>query len=206
MNRPADIQNTAVTQALDRAAAFWFVRNLFRTPSPEQWSWLTAAETGRFWGALVQALEDPIAMPLPHDAATYEQQFIEAFEAGAPHAPVPLIESHYNKRDPVPKILHENILYYQTFGLRLRSCANETADHLRHQLEFTGWLWQLEAAELRAGAEPDRLQQIRQARSDYTRRHQLSWLPAATQKAADAPYPWVRSWMQVVLSLVGSDP
>jgi len=180
-----------MTHAREFAAAFLFLHDLFRSPTPEQWRWLNSPEAEKFRSRLAEATGAGAAAGragLPQTAADYESQFIAAFDAGAPNPPVPLLESHYVKRDPVPRILHENILFYRSFGLRLRAGANETADHLRHQLEFTAHLYRLESAE----TEPGRLDQIRRARGDYLERHLLSWLGTAEEKAAALPFPWVR--------------
>jgi TorA maturation chaperone TorD len=200
------------------AASFHYLHGLFRAPGTEQWAWLNSAECGAFWRALgehldiADASEDP---GLPADSGEYESQYIAAFEAGTPHAPLPLIESHHNRRDPVPRVLHENVLFYQAFGLRLRSSANETADHLRHQLEFVAHLFGLEAeaeaARGDAGApvcpgtlspENQNRDQIRRARREYLERHLSIWVPQAARIAADAPYPWVRRYLEMTRAAV----
>jgi DMSO reductase family type II enzyme chaperone len=186
----------------DLADALFFAKDLFRAPGADQWGWLTSEPVAAFWKELSVALElEGCALELPESAERYEIEFIEAFEAGAPNPPVPLIESHYNKRDPVPKILHENILFYQTFGLRLKASANETADHLRHQLEFVGYLYRLEASELAGANRDEYLAQIREARQEYAERHLLSWLPKAAERARPAPNPWVSRHLAVALAL-----
>ena len=203
----------------DLAESFFFTRSLFHPPGAAQWAWLTSSGTAMLWEALAACLDldddspdadrappggagqIPPSMGLPESAEQYEVEFIAAFEVGAPHPPVPLIESHYTRCDPVPRLLHENILFYQAFGLRLKPSAGETPDHLRHELEFAGYLCQLEAAELRGSGDAERLTQIRQARHEYVTRHLLSWLPAAAEKACAAPSPWVRRYLALVLAL-----
>lgn len=186
----------------DLTDAYFFAKDLFRAPGDEQWAWLASEPVAAFWKELVATLElRDCALELPESAERYEIEFIEAFEAGAPSPPVPLIESHYNKRDPVPKILHENILFYQTFGLRLKASANETADHLRHQLEFVAYLYRLESSELAGANRDEYLAQIREARREYTERHLLSWLPKAAERARPAPSPWVSRHLAVALAL-----
>lgn len=211
------------------AAALGFAHDLFRPPGHAQWEWLTGEETAQRWAALagLMGFPDWRTAGLPDSAAEYESDFIAAFEAGTPHPPVPLVESHYNQRDPVPGILHENLLFYQGFGLRLRQGCAETPDHLRYQLEFIAYLYELEA-EAWAGGHPaatdhpreapggadtprpavelpgDRLDQIRRARREYVARHLLSWLPRAERSARDAPRPWVHRFLAVTLALVRS--
>jgi DMSO reductase family type II enzyme chaperone len=132
---------------------------------------------------------------LPADPSEYETQYIAAFDAGAPHPAVPLMESHYNQREPVQRILHENVLFHRSFGLRLRSEANETADHLRHQLEFTAHLYRMESE-----AERDVREQVCRARHEFAERHLLSWLPRACEKAAQTPFPWVSRYLDLTLA------
>ncbi len=205
-------------ELLALAASFHYLHNLFRTPGPAQWEWLTSEECGAFWRALAEHLDvadGAEELGLPPDPSEYESQYIAAFEAGAPHPPVPLIESHHNHRDPVPRVLHENVLFYSAFGLRLRSGANETADHLRHQLEFVAHLLRLEAEDpaLDEPAEApvcpatlapanEKRDQIRRARREYLERHLSSWIPRAAEIAADAPYPWVRRYLEMTREAV----
>ncbi len=182
------------TNPVTSAAAFFFAHDLFRNPGPEQWAFLQDPVTERIWTALASPFGFAESMGLPENPENYESEFIEAFEVGSPHPPVPLIESHYNKRDPAPRILHENVLFYSAFGLRLRSAGHETADHLRHQLEFVGYLYKLESTAFD--------HQIRHARHDFLERRLLSWLPAAAERAAKAPSAWIRNYTAFALRIV----
>jgi DMSO reductase family type II enzyme chaperone len=188
----------------DLKAAFLFMHDLFRAPSAQQWEWLSARSTRSMFARLAQLADWPQregALRLPTRAKAYEAQYIEAFDAGAPHPPVPLLESHYNRRGPVPQVLHENILFYQAFGLRLRSSANETADHLRHQLEFVAHLFHLEDETLRRGCQGEALAQIGRARAEYLQRHLLSWLPQAADRASEAPARWIGQTVRLALAM-----
>ncbi|MDM7917294.1 MAG: molecular chaperone TorD family protein [Candidatus Eisenbacteria bacterium] len=180
------------------ASAFRFVRDLFRPPGAEQWEFLRSKETWGAWTDLAARLGLSGPAPLPRSAREYETQYIETFEVGAPHPHVPLIESHYLRRDPVPRILHENILFYAAFGLRLSAGSEETSDHLRHQLDFLGYLCEREAAE----TDSERLEQIRRARSEYLERHVASWVGLAAGKAADCPYPCLRDLLSLLVAVV----
>ena len=171
----------------DLAVAFRFAHDLFKQPTAEQYAWLRSDECDRMWRALAEACGNlPLRLPLPENLATLESQYIATYDVGEPTPLVPLLESHYNHRDPVPRILHENILFYRRFGLELRSSANETADHLRHQLEFVAYVCEL-ATLSNDRAAPDVQSQIELALGDYVSRHLLSWLPQAYNAAAHAP-------------------
>ena len=80
----------------------------------------------RAWAILNRDLDaDPaLEMPVPAYLQTYEDLYLSTFEVGVPHPVCPLIESHWNKRHPVPKILHENILFYKQFVLELRPAVH----------------------------------------------------------------------------------
>ena len=196
------MNGVAAEEAARIAEAFFFARDLFRPPSVQQWRFLTAPETGGAWEALARRLDLSQVAGLPRDAVDYETSYIAAFDAGAPTPPVPLIESHYNKREPVPRILHENILFYQSFGLRLLETSNEMADHLRHQLEFVGHLYKMEAEELRGRRDSEILAQVRAGRREFIERHLMSWLPDAAERSAKAPDPWIRNFIAMALNLV----
>lgn len=178
-----------------RAALWWFLHDLFRPPSPKQWAWLLNPPAQSAWASLsrVRAEGIPGQLPLPETLPEYEQSYIATFDVGVPEPPCPLIESHWNKRDPVPRVLHENLLFYKHFGLELRDSANEMADHLRHQLEFMQYLCHLE--EERPGSE----QQIQQARAEFLRRHLGYWVPMAARKLNEvAPGEWPSHWMNLL--------
>jgi len=137
-------------------------------------------------------------LPLPVSYEEYAEDYISTFEVGLPAPPCPLIESHWNKRDPVPKVLHENMLFYKQFGLELRSSSNETADHLRHQLEFMHHLCRTEAEAIATG-QVEYVDQYARARTDYTNRHLRFWIPLA-HAAIDAIKPelWCTKWMDLL--------
>lgn len=185
------------------AAAFRFAHDLFRAPGAAQWAWLNSTETRADWARWTAAVElaAGTAPDLPDDPAAYETEFIAAFEAGVPNAPVPLIESHYNRRDPVPRLLHENILFYRAFGLQLKDSSAETSDHLRHQLEFVAWLLELEADRADDAEAGERRDQLRRGRAEYAARHLLSWLPRAVEKAEGAPRRWTPDYLTLAACL-----
>jgi DMSO reductase family type II enzyme chaperone len=198
-------ESPAVTDLLEQAATWRYLHHLFRFPSPTQWSWLRGRETREAWRLLAarcKAPDTPAALRLRRSYVGYEQDFLSAFEVGAPNPPCPLIESHWNRRDPVPKVLHENMLFYKRFGLELRSSANETADHLRHQLEFLQYLCLMEAR-ARADGSEEIAAQTAWARTEYLERHVASWVPRAQEKLGQlAPRSWPATWMRLLSSCV----
>jgi TorA maturation chaperone TorD len=98
-------------------------------------------------------------------------------------------------------VLHENILFYQRFGIRLRSDFAETADHLLGQLSFLVHLLILLQYREEANQEEEGAQ-IVQALGDYSDRHLRSWIPAAVAAAEDVPFQASRAILALVSHLV----
>ncbi len=187
----------------EEAALWGFLHDLFRPPSEEQWQWLCGEPARSAWAILAGHVESEVvpALPVPETQDAFEQDFIAAFEVGLPHPPCPLIESHWNHSESVPKVLHENTLFYQQFGLKMSASTLETADHLRFQLDFLRYLALLcvEAIEQK---QPDKVAQIEQARADYLERH-LGWTPEAAQTCRERlPEDWPAQWMTLLAACV----
>ena len=184
----------------EEAAGWRFFHDLFRLPTPDQWRWLNQDRVKLAWKILNARVTAGLTsdLPLPTEPDQYEQDFLAAFEVGAPKPPCPLIESHWNRRDNPMNIIHENMLYYRHFGLSLDSTTNESADHLRHQLEFMFYLCQLEAKDLDAPDDPSR-DGIVCARREYLERHLCSWtIMAADKLNHKRPDCWPAVWMTLL--------
>ena len=191
------------TTSKEEALRWVFFHDLFRDPTPEQWEWLRSEAVQQAWAVLVDEYcgDIPKKMPLPDSQEQFHEEFIAAFEVGAPAPPCPLIESHWNKRDSTPRILHENMLFYRRFGLELRSSANETADHLRHQLEFVHHLYVLADRY----DEDSQTSQIGMAKHDFIERHLSSWIPsAAAAFGEECPDWWASDWMTLLAAFISN--
>ena len=187
-------------ELMEELTLWRFLHDLFRYPDAGTWVWLHEPRVAEAWQRMQQLVPDgesPAGLPATYHA--YEEEYLAAFEVGMPYPRCPLIESHWNKRDPVPKVLHENILFYKRFGLQLRASANETADHLRHQLEFLAHLCALELDALNADDAENHAEQAAHARLDYLERHTGYWVPRATAfLRQEAPDSWPAAWMNVL--------
>lgn len=193
--------STTPVRAVELSAKFAYAHSLFRKPTPEQHAWLLSGECQSIWSELAAESEDcssPLAVPAACE--DFAERYIATFDVGTPAPPVPLIESHYNKREPIPRILHENILFYRQFGLQLRDSALENADHLRHQLEFTRHLLAYHAR-LQESDTAAVSRQVTHALRDFVTRHLLSWLPEAAVGAAGAPLPMAERALRLTTSL-----
>jgi len=193
---------TAVVMAtLDLAAAIRYSHDLLRKPTSDQHVWLLSEACSDLWRLVSSGLGCESQFPeIPSDYQAFESQYIATFDVGQPQPPVPLIESHYNKTEPVTRVLHENVLFYKRFGLRLRPDFAETSDHLLCQLSFAVHLLGLlrqreEADEVEEGA------QIVQALGDYSDRHLRSWVPKAIAASEDAPLRAARPILSLISEL-----
>ena len=103
------------------------------------------------------------------------------------------------RAEPVPQILHENVLFYRQFGLELKSAQGETADHLRHQLEFLAHLCTSEAN----AADDESAEQISRGRSDFLDRRVRPWIAIAAEAAGEVfPDAWPSQWMALLAAWV----
>lgn len=198
----------AATATIREEALRWaFFHDLFRDPTQEQWEWLSTEAVRQAWSVLSAEYvkNSPGRLPLPDSREQFHEDYIAAFEVGAPSPPCPLIESHWNKRDSTPRILHENMLFYRQFGLELRSSANETADHLRHQLEFVHHLCSLAERYGEESGDETASSQVFQAKREFIERHLLSWVPsAAASFERECPGWWASEWMNLLSEFVSS--
>lgn len=193
---------TVVMTPLDLAAAIRYYHDLLRKPTADQHVWLRSGPCREIWQRVSSSLGCESDFPgIPDDFQAYESQYIATFDVGQPHAPVPLIESHYNKTEPVPRVLHENMLFYRRFGLQLRADFAESCDHLLCQLSFVihllGLLQQRQDAN-----EENQSAQIVQAIGDYSSRHLRSWLPRAVDASTDVPFAAAQPFLSVVSDLL----
>lgn len=123
---------------------------------------------------------------LPRDPGEWESFVLSTFDVGFPAPPVPLFETHYRKDESAPGVLHENILYYKTFGCELSGGSSDNPDHLRNQLGFLLILCWLES---RPDGSPESVRSARSARTEFVERHLLSWLHDAARTAGKKAHP-----------------
>lgn len=184
---------------LERAATCRFLHDLFRVPTPEQWTWLGSGAARRAWRILRDrhGSELPKTLPRPRSFERYHAEYLNTFDVGLPAPPCPLTASHWNSANPVAGVLHEHILFYRQFGLQLRPESLETADHLRHQLEFLQHLSLMEYR-ARVSGEKEAAAQIAAAYGDFLGR-QFTWPRTAAEKAALKAVPvWARHFVRLL--------
>ena len=120
---------------------------------------------------------------VPEEPADYESQYIACFEVGLPAAPVPLQASHYNRREPVPAVIHEHILFYRRFGMRQAADNAEPADHVLNEVAF---LIHLDELLLAGNTE---VESLLFGRRDFLGRQITPWLSRAAAEAEKQRLP-----------------
>ncbi len=123
---------------------------------------------------------------LPRDPGEWESFVLSTFDVGFPAPPVPLFETHYRTEGSTPEVLHENILYYKTFGCEMAEGAPDNPDHLRNQL---GFLLILSWLEERPEISDESVRAARAARVEFVERHLRSWVPEAEKMARKKAHP-----------------
>ena len=180
---------TAVVGSSDlaqaRLAVYGFLRAALDKPTPQQHAWLAGPEFAR---ALATACA-PFGLPcpdgdlFPESFGDHESRYLACFEVGLPAPPVPLLASHYNTREPVPRTIHEHILFYRRFGARPAGDGVESSDHLLNELSF---LIRLDELLLAQTVEAE---SIVRARHDFLARQAARWPERAAAAAEERHLP-----------------
>lgn len=185
-----------------RQAVYRFLRAAFSMPTPEQHAWMRGSQFARSLGELAQAfgVAVPAEEAVPLDWIDHESRYLACFEVGMPSPPVPLLASHYQKREPVPRILHEHLLFYRRFAMPGPDRDQAPADHLVYQLDF---LIHLDELLLKDRVEA---QSALWARQDFLSRHVLRWITDACKLAEENRLPAVyRALLAILLAAIAED-
>jgi TorA maturation chaperone TorD len=179
-----------------RCAVYRFLRAALDKPTAEQHAWLTS---DGFRQRLVQlATEFDVELPtgdlVPPEAAGHEARYLACFEVGLPEPPVVLLASYWNRREPVPAVIHEHKLFYNRFGAAAVVDQREAADHLLNELTFLihlDELWLAPAYD--AGS-------LLRGRRDFLARHSARWLGQAAAAAEEKHLPGVYTTLLAILA------
>jgi DMSO reductase family type II enzyme chaperone len=181
--------------AASRLAVYSLLRAALDKPTPAQHAWLRGPEFRRGLELVCEQfdLPSPEGEAAPEEYADFESRYIACFEVGLPAPPVALQASAYDRREPAPAVIHEHILFFKRFGLRLPPDGAETADHLLHELAFLLRLDELLIAEkMDVGS-------LLLARRDFLNRRMTRWIRRAADDAAANGLPAI---YQTLLSLL----
>jgi TorA maturation chaperone TorD len=167
-----------------RQAVYRFLCAALHHPDAEQHAWLRSEAFAATLAGLLESfgLPCPEGELAPAGAPEHEARHIACFEVGLPGPPVALLASHYNRREPAPRTIHEHVLFCKRFGLR-PPAEGESADHLLNELAFLIHLDDL----LLAG--PPDTDSVLLARRDFLTRHVTRWPAAALRAAEEAHLP-----------------
>lgn len=179
-----------------RQAVYRFLRAALGTPTAEQHDWMCGPDFARSLEQLTTAfgVDHADGKLVPEDFADHESRYLACFEVGMPGPPVPLLASHYQKREPAPRVIHEHILFYRRFGSPGPDRGQAPADHLVYQLNFLIHLDQL----FRAGRAD--LESVLWARQDFLYRHVRRWVAAAHAMAEENGLPAVYKNLLAILA------
>jgi TorA maturation chaperone TorD len=163
-----------------------FLWSALHHPDEDQHAWMRSEAFSATLSRLLAefGLPCPEGELVPAESDDHEARFIACFEVGLPAPPVALLASHYNRHAPVPRTIHEHVLFCKQFGLRL-PVPGEPADHLLNELGFLIHLDELYLAD-RCPSES-----ILLVRRDFLTRHVVRWTGAALHTAAEAHLPVV---------------
>lgn len=195
--------STTSTELIEaRQAVYRFLSAAFDKPTAEQHAWICSTAFAQSLAELAEqfGIEPPGEGLAAADPADHEARYIACFEVGLPAPPVPLLASHYNRREPVTATIHEHILFYQRFGARPAAGHLEPADHLLHELAFLFWLDELLC---RPGVDAG---SIVRARRDFLRRQATRWPSQAAAAAGETRLPALyRTLLALLAAAVDQD-
>jgi hypothetical protein len=181
--------------AESRLAVYCFLLAALDKPTPEQHTWLTGPD---FCNGLALLCEEfglpcPEGELLPREYADHESRYLACFEVGLPGPPVSLLASHYHRKEPAPRIIHEHVLFYKRFGLHPADNL-ESADHLLDELAF---LIRLDELLLAGRVEAESLLR---ARCDFLARQAARWPARAAALAEERGLPPVYCTLLTLLA------
>jgi TorA maturation chaperone TorD len=187
--------------AQTRLAVYRFLLAALGKPTPGQHAWMAGPDFRSGVGLLCEefGLSCPEGELVPREYADHESCYLACFEVGLPGPPVPLLASHYNRKEPAPRIIHEHILFYNRFGARPADSI-ESADHLLDELAF---LVRLDELVLAGRVEAE---SCLRARRDFLARHAVRWPARAAALAEERGLPPVyRALLALLAAAVEQD-
>lgn len=179
-----------------RQSVYRFLRAALELPSTVQHCWMRSEDFSSALETIATAFGVDFigGEQTPENWADHESRYLACFEVGMPSPPVPLLASHYQKREPAPRIIHEHILFYRSFGLAAPDRQQAPADHLVYQLDYLIYLDKLLQQQR---FDPD---SIYWARIDFISRHMQRWTADANREAQEKCLPKVYRTLLAVLA------
>jgi TorA maturation chaperone TorD len=180
-----------------RCAVYRFVRAALDKPTAEQHRWLASDGFRERLERLATefGVDASTGELVPAEAAGHEARYLACFEVGLPEPPVVLLASHWNRREPVPAVLHEHKLFYNRFGAGAAMDPRESPDHLLNELSFLIHLDEL----LLMHAAHDAGSLLR-GRRDFLARHPARWIGQAAEAAGEKHVPGLYGSLLAILA------
>lgn len=174
--------------AYARIAVYGFVLAIFDKPDLEQHAWLTSSDFAETFRGLCQRFDiEPPAALVEWSADEHESTYLACFEVGLPTPKVVLQASHYNRRAPAPRTIHEHQRLYRLFDAKLAPRNLDQQDHLLNELAFLIHLDEL----VLAGAGD--LDAIVRARRDFIGKHVKDHVGSALESSRKSGVPPIYS-------------
>jgi len=182
--------------AQTRLAVYRFLLAALGKPTPGQHAWMAGPDFRSGLGLLCDefGLPCPEGELVPEEYADHESRYLACFEVGLPAPPVPLLASHYNRKEPVPRTIHEHVLFYKRFGARPADSL-EPADHLLDELAF---LVRLDELLLAGQVEAE---SVLRGRRDFLARQAVQWLARAAALAHERGLPPIYRTLLALLAV-----
>jgi TorA maturation chaperone TorD len=156
-------------------------------PSAEQHRWLSSEA----FEVTLRELCDRFGVDVPSGGLVdwsgdeHESTYLACFEVGLPTPKVVLQASHYNRRAPAPRVIHEHQRLYRLFDAKLAARNLDQQDHLLNQVAFL-----MHLDELVMGGAVD-LPAVVHARRDFIEKHVRDHVRSALQSARAPGVPAV---------------
>ncbi|HKB38655.1 MAG TPA: molecular chaperone TorD family protein [Gemmataceae bacterium] len=182
--------------AQTRLAVYRFLFAALSKPTPGQHIWMAGPDFRSGLGLLCEefGLPCPEGELVPGEYADHESRYLACFEVGLPGPPVPLLASHYHRKEPAPRIIHEHVLFYKRFGTRPADTL-ESADHLLDELAF---LVRLDELLLAGRMEAE---SVLHGRRDFLARQGAQWPARAAALAHERGLPPVYRTLLALLAV-----
>ncbi|MBI2060959.1 MAG: molecular chaperone TorD family protein [Nitrospirae bacterium] len=198
----------ATSPAASRCRFYRLLASAFAFPDHE---FFEDIGNGRFRSAVEECARSlPYALeaslptdPLPPAYDDFEAEYIRLFEVGLGGGPpCPLYAGEY--LGARMKTMEEHLRFYNFFGLKLNEGdGRELPDHLTVELEFMHFLSFQEA---QAPADPESIQSLRHAQSDFLDRQPVRWLPLLAKKlAGQKPPPFYATLVEMTERFMKQD-
>ena len=180
-----------------RAGLYGFLARAFDYPDESFWDWVEGRPLGDVLDvASIDLVPDAMATGViaRRSQEERESEYFAAFEGG-----VPAYEGLCRGEEGREGILEDLLRFYHYFGLKLSDDRRDFPDSFVTELEFVGYLIQLERM---AAARDAEISSFQRAQRDFLDRHLTIWTERLCERFAergiDNAYTRLARWLNVV--------